>query len=225
MLSEIVTLFVNDSFLLCCGWHFGNATIALAYMSANLSSTMLPLHRLLLPLWMATTTAAAPLLHTTLKSMAMADSPSWRLLQPRKLEWNLIATITTLFPVLKFRYNFAHSLLGGWYSIGAVGLGVAVYAPRGFRDSYATTVPMMVPSATMYAVAHWDDYHLPSVDSFDVGGWYSIGAVGSGVALYAPRGFQAMTVVTPRLPLWMEFFRTFVVRINARTVAVPGEDL
>jgi hypothetical protein len=59
----------------------------------------------------------------------------------------------------------------------------------------------------IHTVAHGDDYYLPSVDCFDVGGWYSIGAVGLGVALYASRGlpgFQVMTVVTPGPSLWME---------------------
>jgi hypothetical protein len=50
---------------------------------------------------MAMTMAVTPLLHTTLKSMAMADSPSWWLLQLKKLEWNMIARIMTLFPLLK----------------------------------------------------------------------------------------------------------------------------
>jgi hypothetical protein len=58
--------------------------------------------------------------------------------------------------LIQSRYNFAHSLLGSWYSIGAVGLGVALYAPWGFRDSYATTVPVVLNSfiQSRYNFAH-----------------------------------------------------------------------
>jgi hypothetical protein len=44
-------------------------------------------------------------------------------------------------------------------------------------------VAVKAPFAANDAVASGEDNHSSSVDCFDVGGWYSIGAVGLGVTL------------------------------------------